>query len=165
MQSIHSVKVFIIAFVIGIFILLPVNFGGSQLAYDFSNLSNKTLESFSISNVNDGSNMLWVHFCADYVFTLVVCCLLYYEYSYISLKRIAYFYSSKAQSHQFTILVRGIPAHLVAASVKLLTTFSQMFSIHMDDHIDRKTLVGSYVHTEQPREFRLQPGSLSQLQG
>ena len=32
------------------------------------------------------------------------------EYSYISLKRIAYFYSSKPQPHQFTILVRGVPA-------------------------------------------------------
>ncbi|GMI67423.1 hypothetical protein 1, ARABIDOPSIS THALIANA HYPOTHETICAL PROTEIN 1 [Hibiscus trionum] len=104
------VKVFIIACVIGVFILLPVNFGGNQLSYDFSNLPNKTLESFSISNVNDGSNRLWVHFCAAYVFTVVVCCLLYYEYKYISLKRIAYFYSSKPQSHQFTILVRGIPA-------------------------------------------------------
>ncbi|XP_021297717.1 CSC1-like protein HYP1 isoform X2 [Herrania umbratica] len=53
---------------------------------------------------------LWIHFCAAYVFTGVVCYLLYCEYNYISLKRIAYFYSSKRQPHQFTILVRGIPA-------------------------------------------------------
>lgn len=31
------------------------------------------------------------------------------EYKYISLKRVAYFYSSKPQAHQFTILVRSIP--------------------------------------------------------
>ncbi|KAB5544537.1 hypothetical protein DKX38_012649 [Salix brachista] len=32
------------------------------------------------------------------------------EYNYISSKRIAYFYSSRPQPHQFTILVRNIPA-------------------------------------------------------
>ncbi|XP_062151153.1 CSC1-like protein HYP1 isoform X2 [Alnus glutinosa] len=52
---------------------------------------------------------LWIHFCAAYVFTGVVCYLLYYEYRYISSKRIAYFYSSKPQPHQFTILVRSVP--------------------------------------------------------
>lgn len=31
------------------------------------------------------------------------------EYDYISSKRNAYFYSSKPQPHQYTILVRGIP--------------------------------------------------------
>jgi len=31
------------------------------------------------------------------------------EYLYISSKRIAYFYSSKPQPQQFTLLVRGIP--------------------------------------------------------
>lgn len=31
------------------------------------------------------------------------------EYSYVSSKRISYFYSSKPQPHQFTILVSGIP--------------------------------------------------------
>ncbi|ONI19174.1 hypothetical protein PRUPE_3G263100 [Prunus persica] len=44
-----------------------------------------------------------------YIFSGVVCYLLYYEYSYISSKRIAHYYSSKPQPHQFTILVRGIP--------------------------------------------------------
>ncbi|KAK6255975.1 CSC1/OSCA1-like [Theobroma cacao] len=107
---IFCVRVFTFACIIGIFILLPINFLGNQLADDFSDLPKKSLESFSISNVDDGSNRLWIHFCAAYVFTGVVCYLLYCEYNYISLKRIAYFYSSKRQPHQFTILVRGIPA-------------------------------------------------------
>ncbi|KAG2714231.1 hypothetical protein I3843_03G020000 [Carya illinoinensis] len=106
---IFSLRVFTFAGVVGIFILLPVNYLGNQLNVDFSHFSNKSLDSFSISNVNNGSNWLWVHFCAAYVFTGVVCYLLYYEYEYISSKRIAYFYSSKPQPHQFTILVRGIP--------------------------------------------------------
>uniref|UniRef100_A0A7N0VMB5 CSC1-like protein HYP1 n=1 Tax=Kalanchoe fedtschenkoi TaxID=63787 RepID=A0A7N0VMB5_KALFE len=44
-----------------------------------------------------------------YAVTIWTCYLLYYEYNYISAKRIECFYSSKPQPHQFTILVRGIP--------------------------------------------------------
>lgn len=106
---IFSVRVFAFAGVVGILILLPINYLGTQLSDDSSDLSSKSLDSFSISNVNDGSNWLWVHFCAAYVLTGVVCYLLYYEYRYISSKRIAYFYSSKPQPHEFTILVRSIP--------------------------------------------------------
>ncbi|KAF5479485.1 hypothetical protein F2P56_000301 [Juglans regia] len=78
---IFSLRVFTFAGVVGIFILLPVNYLGNQLNVDisdFSHFSNKSLDSFSISNVNNGSNWLWIHFCAAYVFTGVVCYLLYY---------------------------------------------------------------------------------------
>lgn len=52
---------------------------------------------------------MWVHCAAVYLVTAYVCFLLYNEYKYISSKRIAFFYSSKPQHHQFTLLVRGIP--------------------------------------------------------
>ncbi|KAJ8774196.1 hypothetical protein K2173_009627 [Erythroxylum novogranatense] len=39
---------------------------------------------------------------------------------------------------------------------------TEVLSIHMDDQLDGKTLLGSYVCTEQPGEFRWQPGSLIQ---
>ncbi|CAN1163007.1 CSC1-like protein At1g69450, partial [Linum perenne] len=74
---VFSSRVFAIGGAIGIFILLPINYLGNQLSIDFYDLPNKTLESFSISNVNDGSNWLWVHFSAAYIFTGVVCYLLY----------------------------------------------------------------------------------------
>ncbi|KAL3526547.1 hypothetical protein ACH5RR_011203 [Cinchona calisaya] len=106
---IFSLKVFTFAAVIGIFVLLPVNYMGNQLSLDFTGLQNKTLESFTISNVDDGSNRLWIHFCAVYAFTVFVCCLLYFEHAYISSKRLAYFYSSKPQPQEFTVLVRSIP--------------------------------------------------------
>ncbi|KAM6550055.1 hypothetical protein CsatB_021731 [Cannabis sativa] len=106
---VFSLKVFTFAAVVGIFVLLPVNYLGNQLEYDFSDLGNKSLDSFSISNVNDGSKWLWVHFCAAYIFTGVVCYFLYDEHCYISSKRIAYFYSSEPKPNQFTILVRAIP--------------------------------------------------------
>ncbi|KAL9226087.1 hypothetical protein vseg_001937 [Gypsophila vaccaria] len=104
-----SLKVFSIAIVIGMGILLPVNFTGSQLKIDFSDLPNKSLDVFSISNVNNGSNRLWIHFCAAYAFTGAVCYLLYYEYKFLSLKRIDCFYESQPKPNQFTVLVRGIP--------------------------------------------------------
>ncbi|KAK4279399.1 hypothetical protein QN277_011186 [Acacia crassicarpa] len=105
---IFSLRVFSIGGIVGIFILLPINYMGSQLSDD-SDFQNKSLESFSISNVDNGSNRLWIHFCAAYVFTGIVCYLLYYEYGYISSKRIACFFSSEPLPHQFTILVRSIP--------------------------------------------------------
>ncbi|KAA8540264.1 hypothetical protein F0562_024173 [Nyssa sinensis] len=43
-----------------------------------------------------------------------------------------------------------------------LDSGSRVLSIHMDEQIDGKTLIGSYVCTEQPGEFRWQPGSLTQ---
>ncbi|XP_002522488.2 CSC1-like protein At1g69450 isoform X1 [Ricinus communis] len=105
-----SLKVFSFAGIIGIFVLLPVNCLGTQLQkIDFADLSSNSLDVFTISNVNYGSKWLWMHFCAVYMISIFICYLLYNEYKYISSKRIAYFYSSKPQPHQFTILVRGIP--------------------------------------------------------
>ncbi|ONI30892.1 hypothetical protein PRUPE_1G279800 [Prunus persica] len=105
-----SLRVFLFAGVIGVFVLLPINCSGNQLEYvDFTDLSNNSLDVFTISNVNNGSSKLWIHFVAVYLVTIFVCCLLYYEYKYISQRRIDYFLSSKPQPHQFTILVRSIP--------------------------------------------------------
>ncbi|KAI9389780.1 hypothetical protein POPTR_008G091200v4 [Populus trichocarpa] len=103
-------KVFSFAGIIGIFILLPVNCSGTELhQIDFEDLYSNSLDVFTISNVNRGSKWLWIHFSSVYAITIFICYLLYHEYNYISSKRIAYFYSSKPQPHQFTILVRNIP--------------------------------------------------------
>lgn len=120
-----SLKVFSVAAIIGIFILLPFNYMGNQLSLDFTDFQNKSLETFAISNVDDGSNWLWIHFCAVYVFTGIVCCLLYLEYAYISAKRMVYFNLSKPQPHQFTVLVRSIP---VASGRSVSETVESFFS-------------------------------------
>ncbi|XXG46923.1 hypothetical protein AAC387_Pa02g1651 [Persea americana] len=107
---IFSLRVFSFAGIVGICILLPINFLGDQLNdIDFSDLPSKSLDVFSISNVKNGSKWLWVHFCAAYLFSGFVCFLLYHEYENISSKRLSYFYLSKPQPHQFAILVRSIP--------------------------------------------------------
>lgn len=41
--------------------------------------------------------------------------------------------------------------------------YIEVLSIHMDEQIDGKTLIGSYVCSEKPGEFRWQPGSLTQV--
>lgn len=107
---IFSLRVLSFAGIVGVFVLLPVNISGDQLAdFNIANISSDSLDIFTISNVNDGSNRMWAHFAAIYLVSVFACYLLYYEYNYISLKRVAYFYSSKPQPHQFTVLVRSIP--------------------------------------------------------
>ncbi|XAR55899.1 hypothetical protein NMG60_11036132 [Bertholletia excelsa] len=134
---IFSLRVFCVAGIIGIFVLLPVNCTGNQLQIiDFGNLTNDSLDVFSISNVNDGSTRLWVHFFAVYTITVFVCYLLYYEYKYISSKRLAYFYSSRPQPHQFTILVRSIPTSAgTSVSDSVERFFSEFHSSTYLSHI------------------------------
>lgn len=73
-----SLKVFLVAGVIGIFVLLPVNCTGDQLEdVDLADFSNNSLDVFTISNVNNGSKWLWVHFSAVYIVTIFVCYLLF----------------------------------------------------------------------------------------
>ncbi|XAR51708.1 hypothetical protein NMG60_11006421 [Bertholletia excelsa] len=138
---IFSLRVFMTAAIIGIFVLLPVNFLGNQLSLDFSDLPNKSLDVFSISNVNNGSNRLWIHLCAVYVFTAAVCYLLYYEYDYISSKRIACFYTSKPQPNQFTILVRSIPVSSRSSFSETVENFFTEFhsSTYLSNSIVRRS--------------------------
>lgn len=120
---IFSLRVFSFAAVVGIFVLLPFNYMGNQLSFDFIDLSTKSLDSFSVSNVDDGSNRLWIHFAAVYVFTAFVCYLLYTEYNSLALKRVEYFYASKPRPHQFTVLVRSIPVSSARSISDTVDTF------------------------------------------
>lgn len=50
-------RVFTVAGIVGVFVLVPVNYLGDQLSgIDFADIPNKSLDLFSISNVKDGSN-------------------------------------------------------------------------------------------------------------
>ncbi|XP_052182550.1 midasin isoform X2 [Diospyros lotus] len=69
-----------------------------------------------------------------------------------------------AVSQKWPVLLYGSAG---AGKTKLIRELAwdsgnQVLSIHMDEQMDGKTLVGSYVCTEQPGEFRWQPGSLTQ---
>ncbi|KAH7554545.1 hypothetical protein JRO89_XS12G0233800 [Xanthoceras sorbifolium] len=84
---------------------------------------------------------LWVHFCAAYVFTGVVCYLLHYEYSYISSKRVSYFYSSKPEPHQFTIAVRSIPVSSGSSVSEIVENFFKEYhhSTYLSHSVVRRT--------------------------
>ncbi|VAI27962.1 unnamed protein product [Triticum turgidum subsp. durum] len=105
-----SIRLFAVVAVVGVGVLMPINFMGDQLRLiDFTDLPSKSVDVLSISNVQDGSNKLWLHFSAVYIITGVACYLLYYEYRYISDKRLEYFMTSKPLPQYFTVLVRAIP--------------------------------------------------------
>ncbi|CAI9114384.1 OLC1v1015101C1 [Oldenlandia corymbosa var. corymbosa] len=69
-----------------------------------------------------------------------------------------------AVNQKWPVLLHGPAGSGKTALINMLAQHrsSQVLSIHMDEHIDGKTLLGSYVCTEQPGEFRWQPGSLTQ---
>ncbi|XP_058081974.1 CSC1-like protein HYP1 isoform X4 [Magnolia sinica] len=98
---IFSLRVFSVAGIIGICILLPVNYLGNELNdIDFSELPNKSVDLFSISNVKDGSKWLWVHFCSAYLITGVVCFLLYYSDAEKLYKKLTHLKSRPGQKFQ-----------------------------------------------------------------
>ncbi|OIW17329.1 hypothetical protein TanjilG_22441 [Lupinus angustifolius] len=152
---VFSLKVFTFGGIVGILFLLPINYMGTQLRDD-SEFQKKSLDSFSISNVNNGSNRLWIHFCAAYVFTGVVCILLYYEYEYISSRRIACFYSSKPEPHQFTILIRGIPVPPGRTCNEAVESFFQEYhpSTYLSHSVVRRSSKLQILVTDAERLYR-----------
>ncbi|KAM1135785.1 hypothetical protein TB1_033293 [Malus domestica] len=69
-----------------------------------------------------------------------------------------------AVKQRLPVLLYGSTGSGKSALISKLSQDSgnQVLSIHMDDQIDGRTLIGSYVCTEKPGEFRWQPGSLTQ---
>nr|KYP64693.1 putative membrane protein C2G11.09 [Cajanus cajan] len=139
---VFSLKIFTFGGIVGLLILLPINCMGSQLRDD-SVFQNKSLDSFSISNVNNGSNRyhLFIRNCGlhstiifsisviDFYlsYNMVTLIARFGEYAYISSKRIACFYSSKPQPHHFSILVRGIPVPLGSTCSDVVGRFFQEY--------------------------------------
>ncbi|PON47074.1 Midasin [Parasponia andersonii] len=72
---------------------------------------------------------------------------------------------SLAVSQKWPVLLYGPSGSGKSSLISKLAQLNggkQVVSIPMDDQIDAKILLGTYVSTEQPGEFRWQPGSLSQ---
>ncbi|XP_024011307.1 midasin [Eutrema salsugineum] len=71
---------------------------------------------------------------------------------------------SLAVSQKRPVLLYGPSGSGKSALIRKLADESgnNVVFIHMDDQLDGKTLVGTYVCTDQPGEFRWQPGSLTQ---
>ncbi|XP_073036075.1 midasin-like isoform X3 [Primulina eburnea] len=71
---------------------------------------------------------------------------------------------SLAVSQRWPVLLYGPSGSGKSTFINKLanTHGSRVLQLHTDEQMDGKTLIGSYVCTEQPGEFRWQPGSLTQ---
>ncbi|KAL9239946.1 hypothetical protein vseg_014217 [Gypsophila vaccaria] len=100
-----GIKFFVVCSIVGLFVLLPINY--------FTPASDSTsvnyMNSFTISNIEGGSNRLWIHFCCLWFISLYGMYLLYKEYKEILSLRIQFLHSMRDRPDQFTVLVREIP--------------------------------------------------------
>ncbi|KAL3622604.1 hypothetical protein CASFOL_034015 [Castilleja foliolosa] len=101
-----GIKFFLVCSVIGLFILLPLNFIAGNGGH--SKISG-SMDAFTISNIGKGSNWLWVHFSCLYVVSCYGLYLLYKEYDDNLRKRLRQLHNLRHQPNQFTVLVREIP--------------------------------------------------------
>ncbi|KAG6530524.1 hypothetical protein ZIOFF_012763 [Zingiber officinale] len=135
---VFSLRVFSLAAIIGIFVLLPTGMVGGNELHEKLHVCSHLLD---VSNQTpmEFVGRLWCHFSAAYIITGVMCYLLYAEYKYIAEKRIAYFNASKPQPQHFTVLVRDIPLH---AGNSLSDTVEAFFTeYHPSDYLSHSVLI------------------------
>ncbi|KAI4333021.1 hypothetical protein L6164_017878 [Bauhinia variegata] len=102
-----GIKFFVVCSLVGLLVLLPVNYGGKGDSY--KKYRYHSMDSFTISNVSGGSNRLWVHFACLWFISLYGLHLLYKEYKEILIRRIHQLQNIKHRPDQFTVIVREIP--------------------------------------------------------
>lgn len=93
------IKISFLIFPYGIAVLLPLN------CYGIADLSG--LDKLSMSNLGQRSGRLWAHLVAAWVYTLIICYLLYLEWKIYIMYRQEYL--SNGKSHQYAVLVRDVP--------------------------------------------------------
>ncbi|XP_034674152.1 CSC1-like protein RXW8 isoform X4 [Vitis riparia] len=104
---VFSIRIFAIAAIICIFLVLPVNYYGQAVHH--GHIPSESLDVFTIGNVKEGSKWLWVHCFALYVISCSACVLLYFEYKSITNMRLAHITGSPPNPSHFAVLVRSIP--------------------------------------------------------
>ncbi|KAH6803448.1 Early-responsive to dehydration stress protein [Perilla frutescens var. frutescens] len=101
-----GMKFFLVCSLVGVLLLVPLNYvagSGEQPGHSHS------MDSFTISNISDGSDWLWVHCLCLYFISCYGLYLLYKEYEDILVKRIHQLHLMRHEPNQFTVLVREIP--------------------------------------------------------
>ncbi|KAI3925558.1 hypothetical protein MKW92_027537 [Papaver armeniacum] len=116
---VFSIRIFSVAAIICMFLVLPLNYYGQQMIH--KQIPSESLDVFTITNVQEGSKWLWVHCLALYIISFAACILLYFEYKSLSRMRLAQIAKdpanpshfakapSKPNPSHFTVLVRSIP--------------------------------------------------------
>ncbi|XP_077233942.1 hyperosmolality-gated Ca2+ permeable channel 2.1-like [Tasmannia lanceolata] len=104
---VFSIRIFSIAAVICMFLLLPLNYYGQEMQH--KQIPSESLDVFTIANVKEGSKWLWAHCLALYIISCSACVLLYFEYESIATMRLAHITGSPPNPSHFSVLVRAIP--------------------------------------------------------
>ncbi|XP_050226783.1 CSC1-like protein RXW8 isoform X1 [Mercurialis annua] len=104
---IFSIRVFSIAAIICLLLVLPMNYYGKDMEHKY--IASESLHVFTIGNVKEGSRWLWAHCLALYIISCAACVLLYFEYKSITEMRLAHITKSSLNPGHFTILVRSVP--------------------------------------------------------
>ncbi|KAL8160825.1 hypothetical protein V2J09_012314 [Rumex salicifolius] len=104
---VFSMRIFSIASIICLFLVLPLNYYGKDVQH--KHINSESLEVFTIQNVEEGSRWLWGHCLALYVICCSAWILLYYEYKTIAGLRQTHLRESFQNPSFFAVLVRGIP--------------------------------------------------------
>ena len=111
----------------GFIVLLPLNIHGGNNLKD-------SLDKLTMSNVTKGSEKIWAHFIAVWVYTLAVIYLTYQEWKvYISYRQK---YLKKGSGHQFGILVQDIPSDVSIQFCFVGTCFGGIFLV-LGDQLTR----------------------------
>ncbi|KAJ4834985.1 hypothetical protein Tsubulata_019272 [Turnera subulata] len=105
-----GIKFFGVCSFIGVMVLVPVNYGGTDEEIRMHRSSPCSVDCFAISNVRPGSNRLWVHFVVLCFISFYGAYLLYKEYDGILAKRMQLLKTLRHRPDQFTVLVRQIPS-------------------------------------------------------
>ncbi|KAK8478262.1 hypothetical protein V6N11_024171 [Hibiscus sabdariffa] len=107
---VFSIRVFIIAAIICLFLVLPVNYNEhGKWCYEHKEIHAEPLEVFTTASVKEASKWFWAHCLALYLISFSACALLYFEYKSITQMRLAHITGSPPNPSHFTVLVRGVP--------------------------------------------------------
>ncbi|XP_076883365.1 hyperosmolality-gated Ca2+ permeable channel 2.1-like [Bidens hawaiensis] len=103
---VFCIRIFSIAAVLCIFIVLPVNLFGQAIE---QTTPDSQMDIFTIRNVPEGSTGLWAHFFALYVISISAYVLLYVEFKNVARLRLEQAIKFPRKPSHYTVLVRGIP--------------------------------------------------------
>ncbi|KAJ4711507.1 CSC1-like protein [Melia azedarach] len=102
-----GINFFVVCSLVGLLILIPINYyceDGPPPPTRYH-----SMDSFTISNIGNGSNRLWVHFTCLWIISFYGLYLLYKEYNDILIKRIQRLRNIRQRPDQFSVVVRQIP--------------------------------------------------------
>ncbi|KAL8251700.1 hypothetical protein R6Q59_035393 [Mikania micrantha] len=105
---VFCIRIFSVAAVLCIFIVLPVNLFGQAID---QTTPDSQMDIFTIRNVQEGSTGLWAHFFALYVISICSYVLLYIEFKNVARMRLEQVIRFPRKPSHFTVLVRGIPSY------------------------------------------------------